>query len=65
MSNRFLPAIELSFSDIERVEADFGFGGGLRFRTAGQGNGTVFWALRKTKPAVVDALRKAGVAVKS
>jgi hypothetical protein len=65
MSNRFLPAIELSFSDIERVETDFGFSGGLRFRTAGPGDGTVFWALRQTKPAVVDALRHAGVAVNS
>jgi len=64
MANRLLPPVEIAFHDIATVETDFGLTGGLRFRSAGPTDGTVFWPMsREAKAAVVDVLRDAGVAV--
>jgi hypothetical protein len=63
LANRFLPPVEIALIDITTVETDFGLTGGLRFRLVGAGDGTVFWTKGRTKIALVDALRRAGLRV--
>lgn len=63
LANRLLPPVEIALRDITSVETDFGLSGGLRFRLIGPADGTVFWPTGRTKAAVVDALRNAGVQV--
>jgi len=63
LANRFLPPVEIALTEITTVETDFGLTGGLRFRLVGPADGTVFWAKRRTKVALVDALRRAGLEI--
>jgi hypothetical protein len=59
-----LRPVEIPFSRISKVEAGFGLSkAGIRFRADASGDGTVFWALGRTRSAVVDALRTAGLDV--
>jgi hypothetical protein len=63
LANRFLPSVEIAFSDITAVETEFGLTGGLRFRLVGAADGTVFWTKGRTEVALLDALRRAGLVV--
>jgi hypothetical protein len=59
-----LPPVELPFVRISKVEAGFGFSkNGIRFRADASGDGTVFWAFGRTRSAVIEALRAAGLDV--
>jgi len=57
-----LPPVEIPLSALTNVETDFGISKtGIRFRADGSGDGTVFWARRRTRAAVIAALRAAGL----
>ena len=59
-----LRPVEIPFSRITKVEADFGFSkSGIRFSADASGDGTVFWAFGGTRAAVINALRAAGLEV--
>jgi len=59
-----LRPVEIPFARISKIEAGFGLSkAGIRFRADASGDGTVFWALGRTRSAVVDALRTAGLDV--
>ena len=59
-----LRPVEIPFSRITKVEAGFGLSkGGIRFHADASGDGTVFWAFGRTRSAVIDALRTAGLNV--
>jgi hypothetical protein len=62
LPRQFRRPIEMALADITAVETDFGITGGIRFRTTGPGDGTVFWPMRN-KTAVIEALRDAGLDV--
>jgi hypothetical protein len=55
--------VEIALIDITTVETDFGLTGGFRLRLVGAGDGTVFWTKGRTRVALVDALRRAGLTV--
>ena len=64
LRSRILPAIEIPVDQITRVETGFGFSrSGLRFRSRGEGDRTVFWPSRRQGPVVEEALRRAGVPI--
>src|ERR671935_674608 len=57
-----LRPVEISFSRITKVEAGFGISkAGIRFHADASGDGTVFWAFRRTRSAVIEALHTAGL----
>jgi hypothetical protein len=59
-----LRPVELPFSRISKVEVGFGLSNaGIRFFADASGDGTVFWAFGRTRAAVIDALRTAGLEV--
>jgi hypothetical protein len=59
-----LRPVEIPFSRISKIEAGFGLSkAGIRFHADASGDGTVFWAFGRTRAAVIDALRTAGLDV--
>ena len=57
-----LRPVKIPFSRLTRVEAGFGLSkAGIRFHADASGDGAVFWAFGRTRCAVTDALRAAGL----
>jgi hypothetical protein len=56
--------VDLPLAAVKRVETGFGISkAGIRFRTDGPADGTVFWAPASKKPLVIEALRGLGLDV--
>jgi hypothetical protein len=62
-ANRVLPPVEFARAEVTMVETNFGMTGGLRFRVVGPDDGTVFWAMGRTRQAAIHALGEAGLKV--
>jgi hypothetical protein len=62
--NKVLKAVEMPRGTINEVETGYGLSkAGIRFRLEGPEDGTVFWTVGRTKPAVIEALRQLGLRV--
>jgi hypothetical protein len=64
LRSRVLPAVEIPLDQITSVETRFGVRrAGLRFRSLGEGDKTVFWPLPRQGALIEAALRNEGVTV--